>query len=289
MEDVLVKETDTTDVSQRNAMLVALEKAGTKGVVMISEYDVTYSMKMIRTPESKLPAMGVSTETGEALLKMVGQEARMVIRAKQTAPGRTSNVFGEKGPKGAMRILVGAHHEGTPGSPSAFDNASGIGIVLEMAKRFATEDVKVRLGFVGWGGHEFGAYGSCMYVKNYPEEAKRVKRLLIFDGMGVKGANPEVVVSGGEALMASVKRATTGMEDVLVKKSTHRPGAMRCALRRSGWSRFGRRIRCGRAGSTGDARTRAGSRRRLSTRRSTTCGSRTGRCWRSRWRSECGW
>jgi len=80
----LIKETDTGEVNERNLILKALEVHGALAAVMESEYPDTYSTKMFRTPESKLPAAGVSGEVGQRLFASLGKEARLVIRARQT-------------------------------------------------------------------------------------------------------------------------------------------------------------------------------------------------------------
>lgn len=200
----LVKETETTDVTERNPMLLALEAAGAVAAIMESEYAETYSTKMFRTPESKLPSAGVSGEVGKILFAAVGKEARLVIRAKQTQ-STTSNVFGEKGPIDGPTFLICGHHEASPASPGAYDNASGMGVMLEMAEKFSKVDVGARLQFVGWGGHEFGALGSRTYVKEYPDEAKKVKRLLVFDGAGVRDVEPEITVWAEKKLIDDVR------------------------------------------------------------------------------------
>lgn len=200
----LVKETDTRDVIERNTILLALESSGAVAAIMESEYPDTYSTKMFRTPESELPAAGVSGEVGQKLFAALGKEARLVIRARQTQ-STTSNVFGERGPADGPVFLMCAHHEASPGSPGAYDNAAGIGVVLEMAKRFSKVKCGARLRFVGWGGHEFGAMGSKWYVENCRDEARKVKRLLVFDGVGVEEADPEITAWGGEQLLEKVR------------------------------------------------------------------------------------
>lgn len=196
----LLKETDTTDVIERNKILLALEEAGAVAAIMESEYPDTYSTKMFRTPESKLPAAGVSGEVGNKLFAAVAKEARLVIRARQTQ-STTSNVIGEKGPADGPVFLICAHHEASPGSPGAYDNAAGIGVILEMAERLSKLDGGARLRFVGWGGHEFGIIGSKWYTENCRDEALKIKRLLIFDGVGAKESEPQISVRGGDALV----------------------------------------------------------------------------------------
>ena len=200
----LAKETDTTDVIDRNKMLLGFEAAGAVAAIMESVLPDTYSTKMFRTPESRLPSAGVSGEVGQKLFSAPGKQARLVIRARQTQ-STTSNVFGEKGPADGPVFLICAHHEASPNSPGACDDASGIGVVLEMAQRFSKAECGARLRFVGWGGHEFGVFGSKWYVENCRDEAQNVKRLLVFDVVGAENAEPRISVCGGEGLQQQVR------------------------------------------------------------------------------------
>ena len=200
----LLREAETKDVIDRNKVLGALEAAGAMAAVIVSEYRDTYSTKMFRNPESRLPAVGVSGVVGEELYGSTGKEARLVIRARQTRSS-TGNVFGQKGPATGPVVMVCAHHEASPASPGAYDNASGIGVVLEMAERFSKAKVGALLRFAGFGGHEFGAFGSKRYVRDYEDEARRIKRLLVFDAVGVKGMDPSITAWGGKEMVEGVR------------------------------------------------------------------------------------
>ncbi|NLW50726.1 MAG: M28 family peptidase [Candidatus Brocadiaceae bacterium] len=209
----LVRESETNEVTDRNPLLLNLEAAGAVGAVMQSVLPDTYSTKMFRTPESKLPAMGVSGEVGPQLFEAAGKDVRMVIRARQTE-STTGNVFGEKGPEDGPVILVCAHHEASPNSPGASDDASGIGVVLAIAQRFAGAECGARLRFVGWGGHEFGVFGSKWYVDNCRDEALKVKRLLVFDVVGAPDSRPRISVCGSEGLQRQVGAYAERRSDV---------------------------------------------------------------------------
>ena len=213
----VIRETDTREVNERNSILKALEAAGALAAVMASEYPDTYSTKMFRTPESKLPAAGVSGHVGARLIASAGKQARLVIRARQTQ-STTSNIIGQKGPADGPVFLICAHHEAAPGSPGAYDNAAGIGIVLEMAELFSKVECGARLQFVGWGGHEFGALGSKWYCENCTDEARAVKRLLVFDGVGTGESDPELTVWGGEALQQAARAYAETFDGMRVKE-----------------------------------------------------------------------
>jgi Iap family predicted aminopeptidase len=209
----LLRETQTKDVNDRNKLLEALEAAGAKAAVIVSEYRDTYSTKMFRDPESRLPALGVSGAVGEELYASTGKEARVVIRARQTSSS-TGSVLGQRGPAAGPVLMVCAHHEASPGAPGAYDNASGIGVVLDLAQRFAKARLGALLRFAGFGGHEFGTFGSKAYVRDYEDEARQIKRLLMFDGVGVKGAALSLTAWGGKEMVAGVRAFAAGRPGV---------------------------------------------------------------------------
>lgn len=62
-------------------------------------------------------------------------------------------------------VIYGSHHETNPGTPGANDNASGVAVMLELARYFSTHPPKKTLVFVSTCGEESGAWGSAEFVK----------------------------------------------------------------------------------------------------------------------------
>jgi aminopeptidase YwaD len=63
-------------------------------------------------------------------------------------------------------VVYGSHHETNPGTPGANDNASGLAVMLELARYFSQNRMKKTLVFVSTCGEESGAWGSAEFVKN---------------------------------------------------------------------------------------------------------------------------
>jgi aminopeptidase YwaD len=63
-------------------------------------------------------------------------------------------------------VIYGSHHETNPGTPGANDNASGLAVMLELARYFSQNRMKKTLVFVSTCGEESGAWGSAEFVKN---------------------------------------------------------------------------------------------------------------------------
>ncbi len=74
-------------------------------------------------------------------------------------------------------LVVGAHIDSVPRSPGANDNASGVAVMLEMARIFADRRQGQWLRFVGFGSEEYGRdgrhhVGSEIYVRRLRPRAK---------------------------------------------------------------------------------------------------------------------
>jgi aminopeptidase YwaD len=110
---------------------------------------------------------------------------------------------------GARRfpVLVGGHMDSVPGSPGANDNASGVAVVLEVARLFAGTPQAEFVKFAAFGSEEFGDdgrhhVGSQVYVNRLGNAGRRwfagmVSVDMVADGrpliVGTAGIGPEIV------------------------------------------------------------------------------------------------
>ena len=215
----LLAERGTGGVLQRSKLLANLKSTGALAAVGASGLPKTWSTKMFRDPKSDLPAAAVSGESGAELLARPGARARLVIDARPR-PGRTSEIIGEIGLEDAPVILLGAHYDAAPYSPGAEDNAAGVGLLLDLAERVRGANLARRLRFCAFSGHEFGGddarpFGSKSYVRDFPDELKRVELMLNFDGVGASGTTPKVGVSCPR-LLERVRAWASPERDVVV-------------------------------------------------------------------------
>ncbi len=183
----------------------------------------------------RLPAVWVGKEGTTSLLRAFGSKAKGKDGAAQAAalePGRrsrkrsvlstaiepvqlrTANVSGVlPGQPGGPVVVIGAHmdhlglgtsHSLAPGVEAvhngADDNASGVAVVLEMARVLGALPVEQRpytLHFVTFGAEEMGLLGSKHYVEKLPAALrKRMVAMLNFDMVGRLGQDQGLIVSG---------------------------------------------------------------------------------------------
>lgn len=90
----------------------------------------------------------------------------------------STNVIASKAPKGQAKgketkeIILGAHHDSVVGAPGANDNASGVGLMLEIARVFKSYNTEKELKFIAFGSEERGLLGSRYYVEQLNQEQR---------------------------------------------------------------------------------------------------------------------
>jgi aminopeptidase YwaD len=119
--------------------------------------------------------------------------------------GRTWNVVAR--PAGMREdrpyLVVGAHLDTVPQAPGAEDNASGVAVVLELARLAAAAETRLPVVFVafaaeeprgsGDGGHHFGS--TAMVSRLSGDERRSLRGMVSLDRVGVGRAVP--ICTGG--------------------------------------------------------------------------------------------
>ena len=71
-------------------------------------------------------------------------------------------------------------------SPGAFDNASGVGVMLEVARVMMARDERKNVTFLATGAEEYGMCGALRYIQAYADTYNRENTYVInLDGLGV--------------------------------------------------------------------------------------------------------
>ena len=76
----------------------------------------------------------------------------------------SANVMAVKNGVSTKEIIVGAHYDSTAAGPGADDNASGVSVMLEVAKLVKAATTPYTIRFVAFGAEESGLSGSTAYL-----------------------------------------------------------------------------------------------------------------------------
>jgi len=107
--------------------------------------------------------------------------------------GESTNVVaipGDFDPARDRYLLIGGHYDTVIGSPGANDNASGVAVLLEVARALAKRPARLPVMIVAFGAEEGGPHqpnlgGSRHYAQGMsPEEARNLVAMINLDMIG---------------------------------------------------------------------------------------------------------
>jgi Zn-dependent M28 family amino/carboxypeptidase len=87
-------------------------------------------------------------------------------------------------------ILIAAHYDAVPGTTGADDNATGVAVLLELARMFATEPIKYPLQLVAFDLEEYGLLGSADYAAKLKQEKRSLRLMISLEMLGYCDATP---------------------------------------------------------------------------------------------------
>ena len=89
------------------------------------------------------------------------------------AAGKTissANIVAIKKGSSSQEIIVGAHYDSSAAGPGADDNASGVAVMLEVAKLIQNVATPYTIRFIAFGAEESGLLGSYAYLNQMTQE-----------------------------------------------------------------------------------------------------------------------
>jgi aminopeptidase YwaD len=171
-----------------------------------------------------IPALGIGVEAAEAFRGLPDGPlpvARMVIDGDDH-PARTRMLVADLPGRGPDWVVVSAHIDGHPHGESAMDNATGVAVVLGLARLLAphVSECPRGLRICLFSAEEWGLIGSRIWLEQMDQAARRSMVInLNLDAVG--GAfGLTALTSGFERLDAWVK-ATAARADLPI--ATHLP------------------------------------------------------------------
>jgi Zn-dependent M28 family amino/carboxypeptidase len=82
----------------------------------------------------------------------------------------SANIVAVKTGDSSQEIIVGAHYDSTDAGPGADDNASGMAVMLEVAKLIQNATIPYTIRFIAFGAGESGLLGSYAYLNQMSQE-----------------------------------------------------------------------------------------------------------------------
>jgi len=133
--------------------------------------------------------------------KVVVREASVLQREQEVELISSQNIIAELPGTSPDTIVIGAHYDSANlNAPGAVDNASGVGVLLELARVLSKEPHEATYQLIFFGAEESGLLGSKFYTSQADLSAVRwmlnvdmVGTPLEIDVAGKKSAPPELI------------------------------------------------------------------------------------------------
>ncbi|QLE58673.1 M28 family peptidase [Nostoc sp. TCL26-01] len=87
-------------------------------------------------------------------------------------------------------ILIGAHYDAVPGTSGADDNATGVAVLLELARKFAAEPARYPLRLVAFDMEEYGLLGSTDYAAWLKQQQQPLRLMMSLEMLGYRDFSP---------------------------------------------------------------------------------------------------
>ena len=186
---------------RRAEILRELERRGMQAVVVVSPHINTIDTKLFRYPEVGIPVISVSYQTAVELRKSEGESFRIIVETDDGRTGESRNVVAMIPGSSERWLVLAAHIDTAPFSPGASDNASGVAVVLEAARRLVRIDLRASIVLLFPGSEEFGANdgtgrGAQAFFRNRIELLETCIGYVDVDSVGDYFSAPKLFVCG---------------------------------------------------------------------------------------------
>ncbi|MYL69329.1 M28 family peptidase [Halobacillus litoralis] len=169
------------------------------------------NLPIINDWDFSIPSLTISPEVG---LKIMNDYQRSSATCKihsKRNKGWTKNIIGRKQGQGKEKIILAAHYDTVFETNGAYDNASGIAILLSLVEEISRrKDWKVGFEFIAFSSEEYLGLGDEYYLREHKGSLEDAILALNFDGVGqTLGTNNITLMAGSDELeiyLRNIKR-----------------------------------------------------------------------------------
>lgn len=144
---------------------------GETATEIIKELSINHKARMSGTEKEKATAEYLTDLFDSYGLKVSEQPFSYELNGETF---NSQNIIAEKAGTSGKQIILGAHYDTRPSSPSldrsqlqgTNDNASGVGLIMELGEVINSIDTQHTIKFIAFGAEEVGLKGSAYHADN---------------------------------------------------------------------------------------------------------------------------
>ena len=161
-------------------------RAGATAAIIVNNEPGSLSATLVE-PGIGIPVVGVPQAAGSNL---AGGTAEVEVRAR-TVRTTVNNVIADAPRATAPTLMLGGHLDSVTAGAGIDDNASGVAMLIELAKAVQRVESRHRLRFGFWSAEESGLHGSRAYTR-VAANRRAVVGYLNFDMLGAQNYSRQV-------------------------------------------------------------------------------------------------
>jgi aminopeptidase YwaD len=179
-----------------------------------------YPFPLIEDGDFNIPSVYMTEEEGYKLLPFAGKRLMLKSRSRRI-PGKGCNIIGSKGNQSGKRIVITAHIDAKKGTPGAIDNATGVVILMLLAKMLADYKAERLIELVALNGEDYYAVpGQMLYISKNQDRFDEILLNINIDGAGyIEGKSafsfyglPEILEENAREVLNSFNGITEGVQ-----------------------------------------------------------------------------
>lgn len=145
-----------------------------------------YPFPLLEDGDFDIPSIYMKDVEGEKLLPYTGTKASIISDSKRIH-GKGYNIIALKGKNPAERITVSAHIDAKKGTTGAIDNATGVIVLLLLARLMKDYNGESTIEIAAFNGEDYyAAPGQMNYLFANKDKFSEVKLNINIDGAGYK-------------------------------------------------------------------------------------------------------
>lgn len=157
-----------------------------------------------------IPSVTVSPHVGLQLMNVKQPVRVVVVSHREKSHG--SNIIGTKGTQ--EKIVLCAHYDTKVKTQGAFDNGSGVAVLLTLAELLTQKELATNLEFIAFNDEEYNGLGDYEYVR-HTSEFESIHTVINVDGVGqYLGSHTVTIMENSQALrdaVSSIKEKYPGI------------------------------------------------------------------------------
>ncbi len=208
---------------EHKKIIALLERSGARAIICATGRNAAlaggvYPFPLIEDGDFDIPSVYMTEEEGKKLFPFAGKKVMLKSNSRRIK-AKGCNVIGRKGDVTADKIVVTAHMDAKIGTPGAIDNATGVIVLLLLARSLQDYSGNLQIELVAFNGEDYYSVpGQMNYIAANQDSFDQIMLNINIDGAGYKDGPsalsfyglPPTIESKAREVLASGKGVIEG-------------------------------------------------------------------------------